>query len=329
MHKQAMFWGSALFAMVAACGGNGHDALVATATEPAGANCPNGGVAITVGEDKNGNGVLDPGEVTQTRYVCNGADGTDGTNGTNGTNGVSYITNAGPIPDGTTCPGGGVQIQTGPDTNGNGMLDPTEVTSTRNICNGTPMLMLSSNEPAGANCADGGTKIQTGPDSNGNGVLDPGEVVATSYACNGDPSAANGKTPAVTTYSAGPVLASTAAATVVTQTASLTVPGPGTIVAIGSADVYCASPATGGGFDCLAGGITSGELTLSTSATASAASGDAEYFYLTPNDTEAMTRTAIFPAAAAGTYPVYLLGATSTGQMGFYRTQLTLLFIPN
>ncbi|MGE5180792.1 MAG: hypothetical protein ACM31C_01960 [Acidobacteriota bacterium] len=55
--------------LVAACGDNQAVApeLVATATEPPGANCANGGIAIETGRDTNGNGMLDGDEVTQTK----------------------------------------------------------------------------------------------------------------------------------------------------------------------------------------------------------------------------------------------------------------------
>jgi uncharacterized protein (TIGR02145 family) len=57
-------------------GANGLNALINTITEPAGANCANGGTKIETGLDANGNGVLDAGEVngSQTKYVCNGGD---------------------------------------------------------------------------------------------------------------------------------------------------------------------------------------------------------------------------------------------------------------
>jgi hypothetical protein len=58
-------------------GANGLNALIKTTTEPAGANCTNGGTKIETGLDANANGVLDAGEVnaSQTKYVCNGGGG--------------------------------------------------------------------------------------------------------------------------------------------------------------------------------------------------------------------------------------------------------------
>ena len=53
-------------------GANGYIALISTTNESIGANCSNGGTRVQVGLDINRNSVLDTGEVTQTRYVCNG-----------------------------------------------------------------------------------------------------------------------------------------------------------------------------------------------------------------------------------------------------------------
>jgi hypothetical protein len=65
-------------AWTALAGINGRNALVKTTAEAAGANCAAGGTRIDAGQDVNGNGVLDAGEITATRYVCNGAAGSNG-----------------------------------------------------------------------------------------------------------------------------------------------------------------------------------------------------------------------------------------------------------
>jgi hypothetical protein len=54
------------------------------------ATCANGGITVQSGIDTNGNGVLDPSEVTSTQYVCNGAAGTNGTNGAAGA-GITWV----------------------------------------------------------------------------------------------------------------------------------------------------------------------------------------------------------------------------------------------
>jgi hypothetical protein len=62
---------------------NGLNALIKTTDEPAGSNCTNGGTKLEVGLDVNENGVLDDNEVnlSQTKYVCNGAVGETGAPG--------------------------------------------------------------------------------------------------------------------------------------------------------------------------------------------------------------------------------------------------------
>jgi hypothetical protein len=84
-------------------GSNGLNSLVKTNTEPAGTNCPNGGVKLEYGLDANNNGTLDAAEVNSslTKYVCNGLTGPTGATGATGPQGV-----AGPIgPQGPNTPG--------------------------------------------------------------------------------------------------------------------------------------------------------------------------------------------------------------------------------
>jgi uncharacterized protein (TIGR02145 family) len=60
--------------------------LINTTDEAPGTNCANGGIKIEVGDDTNGNGILDTDEIDDslTRYVCNGEDGQDGADGGGG-----------------------------------------------------------------------------------------------------------------------------------------------------------------------------------------------------------------------------------------------------
>jgi hypothetical protein len=48
---------------------------VEVTAEPPGSNCAAGGERVDVGVDTNGDGVLEPNEITQTVYLCNGAPG--------------------------------------------------------------------------------------------------------------------------------------------------------------------------------------------------------------------------------------------------------------
>ena len=64
--------------------------------EPAGINCLNGGTKIEVGLDANNNGLLDSNEinVSQSKYICNGAQGIQGPIGSNGAQGPIGLTGA-------------------------------------------------------------------------------------------------------------------------------------------------------------------------------------------------------------------------------------------
>src|SRR6185503_8868597 len=112
--------GLGVLGVLAACTGDpgrpGPGALVAISAEPAGANCPFGGTKIEVGIDTDGDGALDPSEVTATgtSFVCNGA-------------GKSSLVRTSEEPAGANCPFGGTRIETGLDENNNSTLDPAEV----------------------------------------------------------------------------------------------------------------------------------------------------------------------------------------------------------
>lgn len=60
-----------------------------TTPELPGGNCTDGGIKVESGQDTDGNGVLDPGEVTSTTYVCNGAEGPQGNPGPTGLTGAT------------------------------------------------------------------------------------------------------------------------------------------------------------------------------------------------------------------------------------------------
>jgi hypothetical protein len=83
---------------------------------------------VETGIDENGNGTLDDSEVDDAQKVCHGAPGT---------NGLHALISLTQEPAGTNCTLGGVQIDTGIDTDRDGVLDPGEVTSTVYLCNST------------------------------------------------------------------------------------------------------------------------------------------------------------------------------------------------
>ncbi len=53
-------------------GAAGYNSLLLVTDETSGSNCANGGTKIQVGLDQDRSGVLDCGEVLQTKYICNG-----------------------------------------------------------------------------------------------------------------------------------------------------------------------------------------------------------------------------------------------------------------
>lgn len=142
--------------------------LAAVSSQSQGAICVNGGAKIESGIDVNGNGVLDPAEVTSTQYVCNGTPGQTGATGSPGAGGP-----AGPA--GAVGSSGATGAQGAPGTGSQGAAGAAGLTS----------LVKISGEPAGANCPASGSKIQVGFDVNGNRILDSVEVTSTGYVCSG------------------------------------------------------------------------------------------------------------------------------------------------
>jgi len=108
-----------------------------------------------------------------------GGDGADGVNG---------LVSATVEEAGANCPNGGISIETGSDTNGNGALDADEVLQTEFVCSGSeglPNLVVTTAEPPGVNCPQGGQRVEFGIDDNANGVLDIAEVDGSTFVCDG------------------------------------------------------------------------------------------------------------------------------------------------
>ncbi|MFZ9889863.1 MAG: DUF7151 family protein, partial [Myxococcota bacterium] len=116
--------------IIAVCNGeSGAEALVDVEVEPPGDACPDGGVRIRSGHDRDGDGELGEQEVSRVERVCHGSAGRDGL--------LSLIAlfEVGP---GDTCAGGGVRIETGLDIDGDHVLSPGEVTQSAVLCHGVP-----------------------------------------------------------------------------------------------------------------------------------------------------------------------------------------------
>lgn len=116
------------------CNGNpgtsGVSALVRTSTEAPGVTCAQGGVRVAAGLDANGNSALDVAEETASAAICHGVAGATGAAG------VSSLTAIATEPAGAHCTYGGTKVTSGPDGNGNQVLDAGEVASTQYVCNG-------------------------------------------------------------------------------------------------------------------------------------------------------------------------------------------------
>jgi len=166
-------------------GVDGAEALLDISDEPAGANCEFGGIAIAVGTDTNGDGVLDADETTEVSYVCDGGDGIPGADGT------QTLVRTTDEPDGANCANGGVRIDYGADDSADGVLDPDEIDGTVYVCDGEDgadglqTLLDITDEPVGVNCANGGVRIDYGTDDDDDGVLDADEIDGTEYVCHG------------------------------------------------------------------------------------------------------------------------------------------------
>jgi hypothetical protein len=143
-------------------------------TDPAtAADCPNGGSVVSTGLDGNGDGVLEDSEVARRSVVCTPAGAPPA---------PAIVIRLVAEPAGAHCAAGGTAVESGPDINGNGVLDASEVTHTEYAC-GQVLLTRIAVEPAGAHCSLGGVAFLAGRDRNGDGVLGDDEVETRSFEC--------------------------------------------------------------------------------------------------------------------------------------------------
>lgn len=159
------------------CNGvDGKNSLTKWTSELSGVNCENGGLKVDSGIDSNGNGVLESDEITATAYICNGVDGN---------NSLTKVTSE---MNGNNCESGGLKIESGNDSNKNGLLDDEEISALAFVCNGVDgnaSLVNVVDESPGADCPNGGVRIYSGIDTNRNGTLDASEILITRFVCNG------------------------------------------------------------------------------------------------------------------------------------------------
>lgn len=165
-----------------ATGTTGAGPLTTATDEPAGANCVNGGKRVDSGQDTDHSGALEAGEVTSTKYVCNGKTGAAA---------KRSLVSVASEPAGANCATGGQKVTFGLDDNGDSTLAVGEIDGTKFVCNGAAAnkdgmlaLVSVSPEPPGDTCADGGSKIDVGLDLDANDTLDLAEITGTSRVCD-------------------------------------------------------------------------------------------------------------------------------------------------
>lgn len=163
------------------------------------AECPQGGVVIEVGVDRDRDGVLSAEEITSTEKVCNGADGidgaagadgsdgADGADGIDGADGANGADGADGI-DGATGADGidGIDGATGADgidgANGADGIDGATGADGADGRDGKTTLMSTVRADASV-CPSGGSVVNSGADINGNNRLDDQEITSTMTIC--------------------------------------------------------------------------------------------------------------------------------------------------
>ena len=120
-------------------------ALVVASLEPRGTDCAGGGVRLRSGADANANGVLDADEVSVTSHACRSA-----SPAAMAIAGSDVLARVERIGAGNVCAFGGLDVSSGADVNGNGVLQPAEVTSARALCEGSLGANASWTRVAGA-----------------------------------------------------------------------------------------------------------------------------------------------------------------------------------
>ncbi len=157
--------------------------LISITAEPAGANCVAGGSRVDTGLDNGdgggtaSDGILEPGEIDSTAYICNGSAGTSGASGTKGS-------------DGTQGSAGtpGVDGQVGAQ-GADGVPGADGATGVEGATGHNSLIAVVS--ATATDCASGGELIEAGVDNGAqggtadDGILQQGEIQATAKVCNG------------------------------------------------------------------------------------------------------------------------------------------------
>lgn len=126
-----------------------------------------------------------------TCYNC-GSGGSGGGNHDTPEGMPSTLTVAKSMTQTTDCPNGGIEVDSGIDSNGNKILDENEITIRQIVCNGMngedglTILVSMVDEPEGENCESGGIRVNVGNDTNTDGSLQNSEITSSDFVCNGE-----------------------------------------------------------------------------------------------------------------------------------------------
>lgn len=157
-------------------GTNGLNSLIATEVEAAGGNCPQGGVKISTGIDTNENGILDPGEILNTDFICDGLvpEGTAAGN-TTYWDGTQWVTNSNNLyNDGSNVMIGTTSIESSSaftvSSSNQGFLMPRMTLTERDAINNpaTGLLVFQTDNNPGFYYFDGSAWVLIGSGGNNN-----------------------------------------------------------------------------------------------------------------------------------------------------------------
>lgn len=125
-----------------------------------------------------------------------GPTGATGVDGEDGVDGISTLVETTALASGSACASGGLLLEIGPDSDGDGSLSPSEQTSTSILCNGedsqsgaTPTQLTVQSVPSVSSCSEGGAVFKSGLDDGAgsgiamNGELEDDEVSQTTTFC--------------------------------------------------------------------------------------------------------------------------------------------------
>lgn len=341
-----------------AAGANGQDGrsfIVDVEDVEPGDECPIGGQRLIVGEDLNNDGALAPLEITKDNLFCQPQSAAE------------TVVNTEEEPPSPNCGQGGIRLDIGTDSDGDGILSASEVKSTEYVCNGTnglngadgedgqdgsngqdgtngqdgsdgqsglSALVATQAEAPGANCVAGGVRITSGLDQNRNGVLESGEVTSTRYVCNG--TGGNTNQPFSVYAFAGhsnPVYFNGLGANTLIS-AQINLPAAGSVVATGSVDFFCDTFATTSQTYC---STTEVEAYLALTANASSLqtfsdfnTTDGHFFgFLAKDTTNHISTTRVFDFGP-GPQTITLRALNdNTGRLGAWRATINLVYLPD